>query len=153
MKQVSYSRTMTVTATPDEAYAAVSRDIRKWWSEIGAFEKAGDVATVTFPPNRTSWTFRAKTLKPGELVELECIDANHIHDGAPESLRTEWQGTTLVWRIERESDVTNVQFTHDGLRPGLACYDVCVAGWEHFIGSSLQAYLDTGIGRPGHKDS
>ena len=107
MKPVSYSNTIIATATSDEVYKAVSRDIHEWWGGVEGFEKPGDVATITFPPSRTFWTLQAKTLKPGELVELECIDAHHIPEGASDSIRTEWLGTTLAWRGFRGGEVVH----------------------------------------------
>jgi hypothetical protein len=34
-----------------------------------------------------------------------------------------------------------------GLAPGLACYDECQAGWDHFLGS-LVALVEHGEGQP-----
>lgn len=153
MTQESYSRTISVAADPDAVYRAVTREISGWWGEQSKpFEAVGDIAAMTFDPNPTTWTFRARTLEPGRTVELECIDADHIHDGAPDSIRKEWVGTTLAWRIAPAGGKTEVVFTHDGLRPGLGCYDICVAGWDHFITSSLKSYLDGGSGTPGHAE-
>jgi len=34
-----------------------------------------------------------------------------------------------------------------GLRPGLDCYRLCSAGWDHYL-ASLAAYAETGAGQP-----
>ncbi len=81
-------------------------------------------------------------------MELECIEAHHIHEGLPESILNEWEGTKLIWQIQQEGENTKIMFTHDGLIPSLDCYDVCEAGWDHFFVNSLKGYLDNGEGNP-----
>lgn len=90
----------------------------------------------------------ARRLEPGKLVELECVDALHVHAGLSQEIRTEWIGTRLLWHLERASEGATVRFEHVGLTPTLLCYDVCQAGWDYFFVASLKSYLDTGKGTP-----
>ncbi len=41
-----------------------------------------------------------------------------------------------------------LSFVHKGLTPDLNCYEICDAGWTHFIINSLKQYLETGTGNP-----
>ena len=152
MTNSDYSRTITIQASPQEAYLALTSGFEKWWSKPDTPIRAvGDVARFTFPPGKGYWTFRATKLLPGQLVALECVEAVHLHDGLPDAIREEWLGTTLNWRISQENGKTAIQFVHSGLTPKLYCFEICEAGWDYFFVDSLKAYLDTGTGKP-HKE-
>ena len=145
-----YQRVIEVEAAPDKVYAAVTSEFGAWWTDPRAsLSKMGDVATFTFPPGTSSWTFRPNRLEPDQLVEHECVGANHTHEGLPESIRTEWLGTFMRFQIEPiEGGGSKVFFTHQGLTPELACFEICEAGWDFFFAQSLKRYLDTGTGEP-----
>ena len=89
---------------------------------------------------------RVIKLVPNKRVELECIEAHHVHEGLSESIREEWMGTKLKWTIEGKGDQTRISFMHEGLVPTLNCYEICEAGWDHFFVNSLKSYLDKGEG-------
>ncbi len=150
MTQQSYQQTILVNASPEEAYRALTTGYDHWWTKTQgkSFNELGDQIKFTFPPNASFWTMEAKTLIPGKLVELECVDAYHLIVGKPEASQTEWLGTTMIWSIKADGNKTSVNFTHDGLTPNLHCYDICEAGWNMFFVESLKAYLDTGAGSP-----
>ena len=92
---------------------------------------------------------RAIQLVPDKYVELECIEANHIDESSPASIRNEWEGTKLKWTIQQQGTKTKIVFIHEGLTPSLDCYNICEAGWDYFFVNSLKNYLDTGEGNPG----
>jgi hypothetical protein len=48
---------------------------------------------------------------------------------------------------EASPGATRLEFTHDGLRPQLDCYDQCSAGWNYLM-RSLASYAETGTGHP-----
>ena len=81
------------------------------------------------------WKMRVANLVPNQYVELECIDANHVHEGLPDSIRTEWVGSRLQWIIQPQAAKTTISMLHDKLVPSLDCYDICVQGWDFFSGS------------------
>ena len=145
-----YQRIIEVKASPSGAYAAVTSGFGAWWTAAQApLARIGDVATFSFPPATSSWTFRPNRLEPDRLVEHECVAADHSHEGLPESIRTEWLGTLLRFQIEPLVDGgSRVTFTHQGQTPKLECFDVCEAGWDFFFAQSLKKYLDTGKGEP-----
>ena len=90
---------------------------------------------------KSYWGFEADQLKRPHLVELRCFEANHIHDGLPDGVREEWLGTVLRFEIRESGPGSTVTLTHLGLHPGLSCYDVCEAGWNHFFLESLKDHL------------
>ena len=142
MRKQSSSREIIVSATLQEAYQALTCDFDKWWSDSSRqLFQAGDVTTFHFHPNPTTWTFRANVLQPQTYIELECIEAHHIHEGLPESILEEWKGTKLKWNIAPDDKGTKISFTHEGLTPELDCHEICEQGWDHFFLGSLKNYL------------
>lgn len=149
MTNSDYRRTLDVSAPPKQVYEAVTSGFRNWWTDPGAsLSRTGDIATFRFPPKESSWTFRPITLEPNRLVEHECVGANHLHDGLPDSIRTEWLGTVMSFEITANGAESLIVFTHQGLAPKLDCYDICEAGWDFFFLDSLKSYLETGNGKP-----
>jgi len=149
MSTDNYTSTITVAATPDQAFRALTTEFAQWWTTPDQpIAKVGDRAKFGFPPGRSYWTFEATELSPGERVELDCVDACHIHEGQPTQIETEWLGTKAIWRIEGRDKFTDIRFEHVGLNPTLLCFDICQAGWDLFFVDSLKAYLDTGVGKP-----
>ncbi len=150
MSQQNYQKTISVNASPEAVYLALTEGYDQWWTATHgkSFNTIGDQIKFTFPPNESYWTIEAKILTPGKLVELECVDAYHLIANKPDTSQTEWLGTKMIWKIEANAEQTKVHFVHDGLTPDLHCYEVCEAGWDMFFVESLKAYLDTGKGSP-----
>ncbi len=116
-----YSKTITVSASPEAAYRAVTGEIEHWWTAPDhSISTVGDHAKFNFPPSRSFWTFEATELTPNKFVELLCVDALHLHAGKPKDIEQEWLGTKLIWRIQpRNHTETEIRFEHVGLHPGL----------------------------------
>lgn len=147
MSANSYTREIIVSNTPHAAYRALTSEFDKWWTECsGPVIAVGDEVTFRFDP--TYWKMRATKLVPNESVELKCIEAHHIHEGLPASIRKEWEGTILKWHIQQQGDCTKISFIHEGLIPSLNCYEICEMGWDHFFVNSLKKYLDSGECNP-----
>ena len=143
----SYSRTIIVSSTPGAAYQALTSGIEKWWTtSCNPIFSTGDKITFRFGP--TYWVMRANNLVPDNHIELECIEAHHVHEGSPSSIINEWEGTKLKWEILEQGDKTKITLVHEGLVPSLDCYDICEQGWDYFFVNSLKEYLDTGKGSP-----
>ncbi|MEM9636497.1 MAG: SRPBCC domain-containing protein [Pseudomonadota bacterium] len=144
----NYARSIEVSASPADAYTALTTGIAQWWtSEAGRFDKVGDIARFGFSGKNGYWTFKATTLTP-ERIEWDCVEALHIHEGKPKEIETEWLGTRVAWSLSKTEGGTRLDFEHHGLTPQLLCYDICEAGWDMFFVDSLKAYLDTGTGKP-----
>jgi len=143
----NYTREIIVSSTPYSAYKALTTGFDKWWTTgCGPVSKTGD--EITFKFGSSYWVMQANNLVPGELVELECTEAHHLHDGLPSSILNEWKGSILKWEIQKQGNKTKIVFSHDGLLPSLECYEVCAQGWDYYFVNSLKQYLDTGEGSP-----
>lgn len=143
----SYTREIIVSNTPGAAYRALTTGFDKWWTtSCDSISETGDQVIFRFGP--TYWVMRTINLIPDHLVELECIEAHHVHEGLPSSILREWTNSRLKWEISTQGENTRIMLVHEGLVPLLDCYDVCVQGWDYFFTNSLKQYLDTGKGMP-----
>jgi hypothetical protein len=148
----SYTSEITITSTPKAAYQALTTGFDKWWTtDCNRISETGD--EVTFKFGSTYWVMRATNLIPDKFVELECIEAHHVHDGLPSSILNEWKGSKLKWEVQKQDKKTKIILVHEGLMPSLKCYEVCGQGWAYFFVNSLKQYLDTGKGSPFENDT
>lgn len=138
----NFTRTIRVNASPETAFAAVI-DPRAWWS--GRFEggtKAlGDIFTYRYSDIHYSKQ-EVTELVPGKRVAwtvLEC-DLTFLAD------RTEWTGTTMTFDVAEKDGMTELVFTHVGLKPVVECYEVCSDAWSSLITGSLKQLIETGKG-------
>lgn len=149
MSDKNYAKSIVVNASAADAYTALTSGMEHWWTKPDLpMKTVGDRSKFTFPPGVSYWTFEATDLIPSRRVEMECVDALHIHERQPKEIEQEWLGTKAIFIIESDGDKTRIQLEHVGLQPTLLCYDVCEAGWDLFFLVSLQSYLDTGKGKP-----
>jgi len=146
MESNSYTRDIIVSNTPSAAYQALTSEFDMWWtSSSNSLTVVGDTITFKFGP--TYWVMRANNLAP-DYIELECIEAHHIHDGLPSSILKEWKETKLKWEIKEQDGNTKITLTHEGLIPTLDCFEICKEGWDFFFVTSLKQYLNEGKGSP-----
>ena len=143
----SYTREIVVSNTPTAAYQALTAEFDKWWTtSCNPISSVGDTTTFRFGP--TYWVMRANNLVPDNCIELECIEAHHLHDGLSSAILNEWEGTKLKWEILELGEITKIRLVHEGLLPSLNCYEICKEGWDYYFVNSLKKYLDTGKGLP-----
>ncbi|WP_395373895.1 hypothetical protein [Marinicella sp. W31] len=149
MSRESYSRTITVKNNVKAAYAALTIGFANWWTKPDVpLLKQGDQAKFTFLPGKSYWKFEAIELIPDEKVVMKCVEALHLHEGYSDEIKQEWLNTTVVFKINKRDEGTEISIEHIGLLPTLYCYKICEAGWDFFFTESLKLYLETGIGKP-----
>jgi hypothetical protein len=148
MNETGFSTTLSVAATPDEAFAAIN-DVRGWWSQDVDGRTETVDAEFAFRGNKDGVNvhrarIRVTELVPGRRVAWRVLDnwMSFIDD------QTEWQGTTIVFEISPTADGSEIRFSHLGLVPAYECYDVCFNAWTFFIQDSLRARITTGQGSP-----
>jgi hypothetical protein len=145
----SFTTTITVDRTPEEAFAAIN-DVRGWWSgEIeGNTERLGDEFTYRYEDVHLSKQRITESI-PGKRVAWEVQDGylNFVQD------KTEWQGTVITFDISKNGDQTEIRFTHQGLVPEFECFDNCSNAWGFYINSSLRSLITSGRGEPNQKAS
>ena len=148
MQAQDYTATITVDQTPEEAFAAIN-NVRGWWSGNidGDTDKLGDVFTYRYEDIHYSKQ-KITELIPNKKVVWTVLDSylNFIKD------RTEWNGTKIVFEINKKSGKTEVRFTHVGLIPDVECYDACTDAWGGYVKSSLRGLIAKGKGEPNPKE-
>ena len=93
MSNANYSRKISVAASPEDSYRALTGGFAFWWTKPDQpIAKVNDQATFTFDPEGY-WTFQATDLQPGRHVEMLCIDALHRTESMPHATEKEWLGT------------------------------------------------------------
>lgn len=138
-----YSHTITANIAPEEAIERISR-VADWWTKgfSGAAQKIGDAFTVRFA--ETFVDFDVVELIPTKRLVWRVTDCNlhWIQD------RTEWKGTEIAWDISCDGSATTVRMTHVGLIPAKECYNSCLAGWDFYLGESLEKLFLENQGMP-----
>ncbi|WP_343657629.1 SRPBCC domain-containing protein [Chryseobacterium sp.] len=142
----SYTHIIEANTTTDRVYQALTNEIPLWWTEVfeGASSQIGSVFTIRFG-DQIHKTMRVKELIANTevvwLVEDSLIALPELKN------QREWIGTTIVWEIEQNNNMTKLKLTHIGLNPDIECYEICSGGWLQFLGS-LKKFLETGHGTP-----
>ncbi|MEL4317610.1 SRPBCC domain-containing protein [Leifsonia sp. YIM 134122] len=144
MSRQDYTATISVSQTPDAAFAAIT-DPRAWWSEMitGDTAKVGDVFVFDFPGVHRS-TMTLTEVIPGQRVVW------HVTDTVITLVENqdEWNDTDVIFDIQKTDAGTDVRFTHVGLTPAFECYELCSNAWGSYITSSLRDLIESGGGTP-----
>ncbi|WP_316367820.1 SRPBCC family protein [Candidatus Thiodiazotropha sp. CDECU1] len=142
----NYLTSICCSVSAERAYKAITQEMSAWWTPMsGRFEKVGDRAKTNFG-GVSYWVFEAVSLSKPHMIELECCKSHMVSDSLDDP--EEWLGTRLRFEITEQDDQSTITLTHIGLTPELQCYDICKAGWDHYIASSLKQHLDGVGGRP-----
>lgn len=143
MTTQDFQTTLLIDATPDRVFDAIT-DVRGWWSEEieGRTDALGAVFEFRFQDLHRS-THEITELVRGKRVAWRTVDAriNFVKD------KTEWNGTNVVFDIEKRGEQTALTFTHQGLVPAIECYSECSGAWGFHLGS-LRDLIVTGKGEP-----
>ncbi|HXB11568.1 MAG TPA: SRPBCC domain-containing protein [Bacteroidia bacterium] len=144
MNNRSFTTTLSVDQTPEEAFAAIN-NVRGWWSEEieGSTDKLGEEFKYHFKDVHRC-TMKITEFIPNKKVVWLVADNyfNFTKD------KTEWKGTEVIFEISKKGDKTEIKFTHLGLVPEYECYEACSDGWGTYINGSLRSLITTGKGQP-----
>ena len=148
MTSPNFSATISVDQTPEEAFKAVT-NVRGWWSENieGSTDKLGAEFTYRYKDAHYC-KMKMTELVPGKRVVWHVLD-NRFNFTKDEG---EWKDTDVIFEIARKGDKTEIRFTHRGLVPEYACFDVCSNAWGSYINGSLRGLIATGNGKPNPKE-
>lgn len=139
----NYTTSITVDATPQEAFDAIN-DVPAWWGRItGSTTAVGDEFVYLVPGLHYSG-FRVTELAP--KVHIAWLVTGSYLDFVTD--KQEWTGTTARFDIDATDQGTRITFTHDGLKPEDECYELCSNAWGMFVNGSLKAFIETGTGQP-----
>lgn len=144
MAKSDFTTTLLVDETPKEVFNAIN-NVRAWWGE--GLEGTSDKVNSEFIYRHKDIHYskqKVTELVPGKKVVWLVTDSelNFVKD------KTEWTGTKVVFEITKKGDKTEMRFTHEGLVPGLQCYEGCSSGWSYYITGSLKKLITTGKGEP-----
>lgn len=144
MNDSSFTTTMTLDQTPEQAFAAIL-NVRGWWSEDieGRTDTLGSEFTYRYKDVHRC-TLRMTELIPSKRVVWHVLE-NYFSFIPDES---EWKETKIIFDLSRKGSRTEIRFTHQGLVPQNACYAVCHDGWTTYINGSLRDLIATGKGKP-----
>jgi hypothetical protein len=144
MTRKDFSVTIKVSQSPEQVFDAVN-NVRGWWSANieGPTDRLGAQFEFHHLDMHRS-THKITQFVPGKKVAWHTPKAsiNFVTD------KSEWDGTEIIFDIERKGAKTELRFTHVGLVPAIECYGGCSEAWGFYIRDSLKALIETGKGQP-----
>ena len=148
MTKQNFTTSFLVDQTPEQVFAAVN-NVRGWWSEEidGSTDKLGAEFKYHYKDLHRS-TQRITEFVPNQKVVWHVLKShiNFVED------KSEWEGTDVVFEINRKDDKTELRFTHVGLVPAFECYGKCSGAWGFYVNDSLHALITVGEGQPTRKE-
>jgi hypothetical protein len=148
MNGQDFTTTITVNATPQEAFKGIN-NVTKWWTDNleGSSQKLGDEFTVRFFDDIHVSTQKLIEVIPDKKVVWLVTDCklNFLED------KQEWTGTKISFEISEKDKKTQIRFTHLGLVPKFECFNECSNAWGEYI-QSLLSLINTGEGQPTLKE-
>ena len=145
----NFTTTLLVSQTPTEAFDAIN-NVRGWWSEgvEGGTRKLND-----------EFIYRHKDMHFSKQKLIEVIPGKKVVWLVTDSYlsflkkeKSEWNDTKIIFEINEKDNQTEVVVTHQGLIPGVECFDACSNGWNYYLHESLLPLITTGKGRPDKKE-
>jgi uncharacterized protein YndB with AHSA1/START domain len=139
-----FESTKTFSAPPEKVLAALRtpEGITDWWGPTTGSADVGGTFEVSFQDHEQVIVLDVEPAEEGQVVWT-------VKDTP---LTPEWVGTTIVFDVAASGDGATLHFRHHGLTPRLECFDMCHAGWTHYL-ASLVSYVDTGEGQPSRNEA
>ena len=135
MKKDSYTTSFTSSKTSEEIFEALL-NVEQWWTGFygetikGSSKQVND--EFTFKAGGGAHYSKQKLIEliPNKKIVWLVTDSklNFLND------TSEWNDSRICFDISREKNNTRVTFTHDGLVPGIECYNDCSGGWTKYLG-------------------
>ena len=139
-----FESTQTLSAPPEKVLAALRTPeaVTDWWGPAIGSTDVGGTFEVSFENHKQVIVLQVEPGREGQVVWS--VEAT--------PLTPEWVGTRIVFDVAASGEGSVLHFRHHGLTPALECFDMCHAGWTHFL-ASLVSYVDTGEGQPSRNET
>jgi uncharacterized protein YndB with AHSA1/START domain len=139
-----FTAMLDLPAAPEDLIALFTspEGVSRWWGPTTGDGTIGGVLVISFGEHGQN-AVRVLQTDPGRVV-WEPVVADGL---TPTGHTHEWLGTTIEVEVRAAGEGAQLHFRHRGLTPKLACWDDCVAGWNHFM-ASISSLLRTGSGHP-----
>lgn len=108
---------------------------KKWWVGLyneqieGKCESVGDEFTFRAGDGMHYSKQRLSKIEKQRLIEWEIVKSKLTFLENP----AEWTGTHIRFEIFPEESGSKIVFTHEGLTPGIECYDSCSNAWKMYM--------------------
>jgi hypothetical protein len=130
----SFSRSFTTAMPPGEVFELLL-DVKKWWSGFyeesiaGRSSKKGD--EFSFKAGGGAHYSKQKLIElvPQKKIAWLVTESNLTFLDKSD----EWVDTKICFAISQQGGNTVVTFTHEGLTPGLECYNECSLAWGGYM--------------------
>lgn len=141
-KAKSFTYSFHTSRSPKEIFELLL-EVDQWWS--GLFEE-----TITGKSHKLNdeFSFNAgggQHYSTQKLIELETNQRIVwlVTESNLSFLKeiNEWEGSEICFDLSDEQDKTTVTFTHNGIVPGIECYDGCAGAWTQYM-EKLEAKLN-----------
>lgn len=142
-----YTARITIASDPETVFDAITTvgGLADWWNPVsGSGEEGGE---LRFDMGRTEGplVISVHTAQRATVVVWNVLACPFLPD---------WDGTTITFDLGRGDDgQCELFFRHHGLTPQLDCYDICQPSWDHYLLTSLRAYVTAGTGSPHGSDA
>lgn len=149
MTTPDFSTGFSVDQSPEAVFNAIN-NVRGWWSEgvEGGTRKLND-----------EFIYRHKDMHFSKQKLIEVIPGKKVVWLVTDSYlsflkkeKSEWNDTKIIFEINEKDNQTEVVVTHQGLIPGVECFEACSNGWNYYLHESLLPLITTGKGRPDKKE-
>ena len=149
MSTPDFTTTLLVDQTPKEVFDAIN-NVRGWWSEgvEGGTHRLDDEFIYRYKDMHYSKQKLVEMI-PGKKVVWLVTDSDlpFLKSG-----KDAWTDTKISFEVSKKGDKTQVLITHQGLVPGVECYEACSGGWNYYLHESLHPLITTGKGLPDKKE-
>ena len=133
MNLSSFTISFLLGQKPTEVFNGVN-NVRGWWS--GELEGNSGKLHDEFSYRHGDFHYskhRLIEVIPNEKVVWLTLDSQLTFV----EKQNEWNGTKMIFEINRNEPHTELTIAHEGLIPEFECYDSCSKGWTHYLKNSL----------------
>jgi uncharacterized protein YndB with AHSA1/START domain len=131
-------KTVELNVPAKAVFEAVStpQGLRRWWSEnLTGSANPGDELRLEFVGGAHEARIRLESAREPALAKWHVVQHRPLN---------EWDGTALVFSISPwGAEKSELEFRYAGRGPQCDCYEACVGGWDHYLGS-LKQYAELG---------